>query len=403
MAEPPTARESADPDQRPSLAAVASYFLRLGATGFGGPVTLADYMRRDWVERRAWMTGPEFDEGLAIATACPGPLAYQLGIYCGFLSRGVSGAIAAALAFGLPPFILVACAAALYQRYTDSGMLRALFYGIGPVVVGLILRSAWSLSVKTIGRDAIAIGIAVIACLVTAIWQREPTLVLVAAGLFGIAVFGRTPPSETTGQRRRSTSAACVIAVAPAIGLATKASAATLFWFFFRTGLLVFGSGLVIVPFLRSYLVDDFHWLTPHQFVDAVSIGMISPGPVVISATFVGYLLASMPGAIAATIGIFLPSLLFVVVGTPLLRRYRSAPPLRGFVRGITTAVCGVLVGTVYLVGKSVIGDALTVSLALAALFAPLVFKKVPDQALVAAGALAGIAGYFTLHPAWMR
>lgn len=381
---------SAPPVERPSLAQVASYFLRLGATGFGGPVALANYMRRDWVEASHWISDREYAEGLAIATACPGPLAYQLGVYCGYVSQGVAGGIVAAFAFALPPFVIVVATAAVYVHFASATALRALLYGIAPVVVGLILRASWNLGVKTIGADWLAIVIAAIACAVTAVLDKEPTLVLLAAGVLGMIVFARAPARSAV---------ACIAPVPVALGAvaavaAPAATASQLFLFFFRTGLLVFGSGLVIVPFLQSYVVTDFHWLTQQQFLDAVAVGIISPGPVVISATFVGYLVAGVGGAAAASAGIFLPSVLFTLLGTPLLRRYRDDPRLQGFVRGISVAVVGVLIGTVYLVGKSTIVDAVTALLLLASLALPLIWRKLPDQALVLLGAAIGLLAY---------
>jgi len=211
--------------------------------------------------------------------------------------------------------------------------------------------------------------------------------VLLAAGVFGALFFA---------PRAKATVTACVAPLPLAfVGALTQgATAPGLFLFFFRTGLLVFGSGLVIVPFLQAYVVDDYHWLTQQQFLDAVAVGMISPGPVVISATFVGFLVAGVAGASAATIGIFLPSVLFTLIGTPILRRYRTNPQLQGFVRGISVAVVGVLVGTVYLVGKSAVVDVVTALLALAALLAPFVWRKLPDQALVLLGAAVGLLVY---------
>lgn len=387
MAPAATVSDPLPPRERPSLVEVALYFLRLGATGFGGPVALANYIRRDWVEERRWISDGEYNEGLAIATACPGPLAYQLGVYCGYVSQGFGGGLVAAVAFGLPPFLIVLAVAALYTRYASASALRALFYGVGPIVVGLILRACWNLGRKTIGKDAVAMIIALIACGVTAVLEKEPTIVLLAAGVFGAYFFAR---------RVAATTVACVAPLSFATFgfIAQSASAPQLFLFFFRTGLLVFGSGLVIVPFLRSYVVDDFHWLNQQQFLDAVAVGMISPGPVVISATFVGYLVSGVAGACAATLGIFLPSVIFTLAGTPLLRRHRENPQLQGFVRGISVAVVGVLVGTVYLVGKSTIVDLLTVVLALTALVVPLIWRKVPDQALVVLGAVAGLVAF---------
>lgn len=399
----------APPREQPTLAAVALYFLRLGATGFGGPVALANYIRRDWVEELHWLSEQEYSEGLAIASATPGPLAYKLAIYCGYVRRGIAGGLAVAIAFALAPFVLVVAIAALYVYFSGSIILRSLFYGVSPVVVGLIARACWDLGTKTLGRDALAYAIAAFACVLTSVIQRELTALFIGAGILGVFLFARpTPGSASTSARPNPTpgaSARCVapVPLAAAFGLVQTGIAWKLFLFFFETGLLVFGSGLVIVPFLQTSVVDEYHWLTQRQFLDAVAVGMISPGPVVISATFVGYMLDNVRGAVAATVGIFLPSVLFTIVGTPLLRRYRGNVRLQGFVRGVTVAVVGVLVGTVYLVGKTAIGDLLTTLLALGAAFAPLVWRKLPDQVLVLIGAAVGLIAFPLFHHAWVR
>ena len=387
---------------RPSLADIAKYFLILGATGFGGPVALADYIRRDLVQNRAWLTEEEYKEGLAIATACPGPLAYQLGVYCGFVLKGIWGALVTAISFALAPFVIVVALASLYSRFAGSWQLRALFYGIGPVIIAIIVKACWNLGVKTIGRNVIALAVAMVACAITVIVKKELTVLFIAAGVLGIFIFTKrasttsSPPSQTKGPKPASAIPPTLYGalIGPSAGMPAK-----LFAFFFKTGFLVFGSGLVIVPFLQTYLVDQYGWLTQQQFVDAVAIGLMSPGPVVITATFVGYLLSGFAGAAAATVGIFMPSILFTVVGTPLLRRYRANPRLQGFVVGITVAVVGVLVGTSYLVGQSVVVDWLTALLALAALGVGLFAKRVPDQLVVAAGAIVGFIAYPLLHP----
>jgi chromate transporter len=345
------------------------YFLRLGALGFGGPVALANYMRRDLVETRGWLTSDEYENGLALAAACPGPLAYQLAVYCGYIRFGVIGGLAVAIAFGLPPFILVTIVAALYVRYTGSWELRALFYGIAPVVVALIVKACWNLGKRTLRNDRIAWLFAIIACAVTAILQRELAWMFIIAGLIGIVVFGK-------------------------IQRTVAVSVLPLFLFFLKTGLLVFGSGLVIVPFLKTQVVDQFHWLTNREFLDSVAIGMISPGPVVITATFVGYLMSGIAGALAATLGIFAAPVLLTILATPLLLRYRSHPVVAGFVRGVSVTVVGVLVGTTYLVGKEAIGDWLTALLALVSLAVIMFFKRIPEPLVIAAGAIIGLATY---------
>jgi len=362
-----------------TLSQFVLYFLRLGALGFGGPVALANHMRRDLVETRGWLTAEEYENGLALAAACPGPLAYQLAVYCGYIRFGVIGGLAVAVAFGLAPFILVTIVAALYVRYSGNWQLRALFYGIAPVVVALIVKACWNLGKRTLRDDRIAWAFAIVACAVTAIVERELAWMFVTAGLIGIIVYGRRMGAQ-----------------------ATAMSVAILFLFFLKTGLLVFGSGLVIMPFLKAQVVDQYHWLTNREFLDSVAIGMISPGPVVITATFVGYLMSGLLGALAATIGIFAAPVLFTILATPLLLRYRKDPRVAGFVRGVTVTVVGVLVGTTWLVGREAIGDWLTAVIAVASLAAILFLKRIPEPVVIACGGVIGLAAYQAMHPTWL-
>jgi len=391
--------------RRPSVIDIALYFLRLGALGFGGPVALANHMRADLVDDRSWLSPQEYDEGLTIATACPGPLAYQLGIYSGYVLRGLAGALAAAIAFAVAPFIIVVVAGWFYVRYENAWEVRGLFYGIGPVVVALIIKACWNLAQKTIKTDVLAWAIAAIACAITLVVQRELTAIFLAAGILGVFTFARREPRSTprSPAPSKTTVSRSVFPLFGAIALGSSGAVPLqLFWFFFKTGLLVFGSGLVIVPFLKEYVVDQYHWLGERQFLDSVAIGMMTPGPVVITATFVGYLMSGLSGAFAATLGIFSPSVLFTVIGTPLLRRYRSSQRLQGFVRGVTVAVVGVLVGTSYLVGRTAIGDALSISIGVGALAAALLVKRLPDALLVAVGAVIGLIAYPLLQPQWL-
>jgi chromate transporter len=382
---------------------MSRYFLRLGGLGFGGPVALANAMRKDLVDARAWLSEDEYDDGLAIAAACPGPLAYQLGVYCGYVRHGVLGGLAVAVAFGLVPFVLVTATAWAYVRFAATWQLRALFYGVAPIVVALILKACWNLGKKTLRRDRVAWLFAAIACAITMIVQREITAIFLVSGVLGVWLLAPAPKAGPV-----SSSPAAQSSPRPALflGLGSLGTAGgiagKLFLFFFKTGLLVFGSGLVIVPFLKSYVVDQYHWLGNRQFLDSVAIGMISPGPVVITATFVGFLLGSLPGALAATIGIFAPAVLFTIFATPILLRYRRQRWLAGFIRGITVAVVGVLVGTTWLVGKAAIGDVLTAALALLTLFALFLFPKLPEPLIVLAGALVGLVAYPLLSPSWV-
>jgi chromate transporter len=380
------------PGIRVSFADLVTYFLRLGLTGFGGPVALANYMRCDLVERHHWIGPAEYDEGLAIATACPGPLAYQLGVYCGYITHGLAGALSVALAFAAAPFLIVVAVAALYVHFGSTWELRAIFYGVGPVVIAIILRSCGDLGRKTLRQERLAFAFAGVACIVTIVVQQELVALFLASGVLGIFLFYRPGPLATAPVTPPIRTDVKLSSVAPLVAGAYQTVALPkLFLFFFKTGLLVFGSGLVIVPFLKAYVVDQYHWLSNQAFLDAVAVGIVSPGPVVITATFVGYLNHQLPGAIVATVGIFTPSLIFVLLGTPLLRRYRSNGRLQGFVRGVTVTVVGVLLGTSFLVARSTIHDVFGL-VVLAGALAVLYSKwKVPEPALVGSGALLGL------------
>lgn len=382
-------------ESRCTIAQIALYFLRLGLTGFGGPVALANYMRRDLVERYHWIRPDEYDEGLAIATACPGPLAYQLAVYCGYVTHGVLGALAVALAFAAAPFAIVVAVAALYVHFGSTWILQGLFFGVGPAVIALVARSCWDLGKKTLRGEWLALLFAAAACAVTVAVQQELVAVFIVAGILGIAVFYRPTPAEADAGRgapRPTPPIRTLSSIVP--GAATYATVALpkLFWFFFKTGFLIFGSGLVIVPFLKAYVVDQYHWISNQAFLDAVAVGIISPGPVVITATFVGYLTHQLAGAATATAGMFAPSLIFVLIGTPILRRYRRNGRVQGFIRGITVAVVGVLVGTSYLLARSSIHDWVGLGILIVALALLWSKWRIPEQILIAGGATIGLA-----------
>ncbi|HEX4300458.1 MAG TPA: chromate efflux transporter [Gammaproteobacteria bacterium] len=380
-----------------TLPRLAAYFLRLGATGFGGPVALANHMRRDLVETRGWLSESEYEDGMAVATVCPGPLAYQLGVYCGYVRFGARGALSVALAFALAPFLIVTVFAALYTDFSGSWVLRALFYGVAPVIVALILKASWQLGRKTLKADIVGWLMAAIAATVTALLQRELAVLFIGAGVLGSLWWSRgqavppaPKPTGTTG---------ALLAVG---GAGMQAPSAKLFLFFFKTAFLVFGSGLVIAPFLKAYVVDQYHWLDDRQFLDAVAVGMITPGPVVITATFVGYLLDGLLGAGAATAGIFSPSVILTMIAAPLLKRHRKNPYVQGFVKGVVAAVVGALLGTTVLVARHAIGDVFTAVAAIVALIVVVRWNKLPEPLIVLVAALAGLAAYPWLQPMWV-
>jgi chromate transporter len=343
----------------PTIRELAGYFLRLGALGFGGPIALAGYMQRDLVERRRWITQEEYLEGLAVSQTLPGPLAAQLAMWLGYVRRGFTGALAAAVAFVLPPFVIVSIVAAVYASYERTTLVQALFYGIGPTVIALILRGAWKLVTVTVREDRRLWAIFGAVAVVTFIARTEIALLVVVAGLVGIVL--EAPPTWL----RRVTSAPLVVPV----GLGGVAAAARvvdpdillqLATFFFKAGAFTFGSGLAIVPFLQQGVVHDFGWLDERQFLDALAIGLISPGPVVITAVFVGYLVAGLAGATVAAIGVFLPRFLMVVVLAPWIMRWRRHPAVRGFTKGATAAAAGAIVGAAGVIATQVIIDIAT-------------------------------------------
>jgi chromate transporter len=388
-------------DNPPTLLALAGYFLRLGAAGFGGPVALANAMRRDLVERRGWVSPEEYEDGLALAAACPGPLAYQLGVYCGYIRYGARGGVAVALAFGLPPFLLVTATAFLYVRFASDWHLRALFYGIAPAVVALIVKACWNLGKRTLRRDRLAWLFAVVACAITVIVQKELALMFIVAGALGAIFFARGSTTSRVAPKPQEPSRSGMFALAGLPAVWSAGPTARLFLFFFKTGLLVFGSGLVIVPFLKTQLVDQYHWLTNRQFLDSVAIGMISPGPVVITATFVGYLLGGLTGAAAATAGIFAGPVLLTILATPILLRYHDRPRLAGFIRGVGVTVVGVLVGTSYLVARAAIGDWLTAAIATGSLLLVMFVRRLPEPAVIALAGTIGLIAYRFVQPGW--
>jgi chromate transporter len=354
-------------------------------------------MRRDLVEDRGWIAAEEYETGLALAAACPGPLAYQLAVYCGYARHRVAGALAVAVAFAAAPFLLVLAAAAGYRRYGDAWTVRALFDGVGPVVLAIVIHAAWHLGRRTLGEDRPAWALAAIAAAITAVLQREVTAIFVVAALLGPWLWASRAASPEAGPAAPPPTApppraaAGLLALAPGTVAAGAPTSLALFVFFFETGLVVFGSGLVVAPFLKAYVVDAYGWLTDREFVDAVAIGIVSPGPVVITATFVGYLVAGTAGALAATAGIFAPALLFTIAAAPLFQGGGGHPWVRGAVRGLTVATVGVLAGSSTLIGRAVVTDAFGASVALAAVLARWRWRSLPEPVLVAAGAVLGL------------
>jgi chromate transporter len=371
------------------------YFLRLGFLGFGGPVALVGQMERELVDGKKWLTREQMREAIAICQSMPGPLAIQVGVYIAYLRCGFWGAWAGGWAFILPNFVIVAALGALYVYLGDLQPVTGIFYSVSPAVIALILHSCYRLA-KLGMEDWVQWAIAAICLVVTVVLQAEVALLFIGAGIIGILYYGsllsRTPKALS-------------LTLPPVLAtLAPDASGSIvgkLFLFFLKAGSLTFGSGLVIVPFLEQGLVQQFGWLDQRQFLIAVAIGMISPGPVVITATFVGYLVAGFWGSLASTIGIFLPSFLFVLIAAPLLARHRGNPNVQGFVKGAYGAAIGTILGACILLGRIAIGDWLTALIGIVSL--AILFKwKVSNPLLIAATGIIGLIAYPILQPGWV-
>jgi chromate transporter len=398
---PGKAASNAAPDLRTvPIGAFLRYFLGLGTWGFGGPIATVGYMQRDLVERNGWLSRQDFVDGVALGQTMPGPLAAQVVMWLGFLRARVLGAFVAALAFIAPSFLLVLSVAVVYSRYQGSHLVQALFHGIAPAVMAIIAIASYKLARLTNRRDWRLWTISVVLAVVTALTGAEIAFLFIAAGLvmIGLDAGPRWP------RRRSNPSTAAVLPLPAVAGFAVKAAATavgaslllTLAWFFIKAGALTFGSGLAIVPFLRDGVVHQHHWLTDSQFLDAVAMGLITPGPVVITATFVGYLAAGWAGAIVATVAIFTPIFLGVVVPGPWFIRHRNNTQIQAFVKGATAAAAGAIGGAVIVLSRQTITDWPTIAIALVTL-AVLLRWKIKEPYVVAAGAIVGIA----LHWPW--
>jgi chromate transporter len=393
---PPQA--AAAPPQ-PGMREVVLYFLRLGLLGFGGPVALVGQMERDLVDGRRWLTKEQMREAIAVCQSLPGPLAIQVGVYIAYLKRGFWGAWAGGWAFILPNFVIVAALGALYVRLGDLKPVTAVFYGVSPAVIALILHSCWRLA-KLGMEDRLQWAIAVVCFVVTVVLRAEVALLFLGAGAIGVLWYGDLLRRATS----TTLAVAAPLAASSSMSLAPAASASTLaklLLFFLKAGSLTFGSGLVIVPFLEQGLVREYGWLDQRQFLIAVAIGMISPGPVVITATFVGYLVAGFLGSLVSTIGIFLPSFILVLAAAPLLARHRGNPNVQGFVKGAYAAAIGTILGACVLLGRIAVGDWLTALIAIVSL-AVLFRWKVSNPLLIAAAAAVGLIAFPLLQPDWV-
>lgn len=360
------------------------YFLKLGTVGFGGPVALVGYMHRDLVEKRKWITEEDYKEGLALAQLAPGPLAAQLSIYLGYVHYRILGATLAGLAFVLPSFLMVLGIGYAYVEAGGLPWMQAVFYGIGAAVIGIIAISSYKLSKKSLGKDWLLWGIAVVLATATFITEKEILWLILASGV--LVWLYRSRPKSTLNSILLSP---LLLQITTAFTFNEKLS--QIGWFFFKAGAFVFGSGLAIVPFLYGGVVKDYHWLNDQQFLDAVAVAMITPGPVVITVGFIGFLVAGFPGACMAALATFLPCYLFTVLPAPYFKKFGKHPAIKAFVDGVTAAAIGAIIGAVLVLGKRQITDITSAIIALVTILVLLKFKKLQEPFIIAAAALLGL------------
>ena len=390
MAAPPTTDEDVVPVP---WRAFLLYFLRLGTFGFGGPIALAGYMQRDLVEQRRWISKRDYLQGLALAQLAPGPLAAQLAIYLGWVKARITGATLVAAAFILPSFVMVLALSALYVRYGGLPWMQSAFYGVGAAVIAIIARSALKLVKLTLARDRLLWGLFAVSAIATGWTESEIIWLFLASGVVALVV--RFPPRWGA----TATGALLPLGAAAPLTLAAAAAPALPSWpvlgqialYFAEAGSFVFGSGLAIVPFMHGGVVSQFHWLSERQFLDAVAVAMITPGPVVITVAFIGYLVAGPMGASAASVGVFLPCYLFVIIPAPYFRRFADNPRVKAFVDGVTAAATGAIAGAAFVLGRRALVDVGAVVIAAATWFLFSRFKKLPEPLVIIAAGVVGL------------
>ena len=378
---------------RYTLRELSVYFLGLGSWGFGGPVALVGYMHRDLVEQRQWITEAEYKEGLTLAQLMPGPLAAQLAIYLGYVHHGILGATLVGVGFVLPSFLMVVALGWAYLAYGGLSWMQSVFYGVGASVIAIILLSAYKLTQKTIGRDKLLWAIYLLSAAITILTESESIILFLGAGL--LTWFVRTPPTGTT---------LTSFALPLVIPHASRETLLKIALFFTKAGAFVFGSGLAIVPFLYSGVVKEYEWLNNQQFLDAVAVAMITPGPVVITVGFIGFLVGGFEGATLAAVATFLPCYLLTIIPAPYFQKHGKRPGMVAFVDGVTAAAIGAIAGAVVILGRQTIfpdgvrPEVPKLVILLVTLGLLLKFKKLPEPLIILAAALIGLIVKGAVH-----
>jgi chromate transporter len=389
--------------ERVTLSELVRYFLYLGTFGFGGPVALVGFMRRDLVENRASISEDTYKLSLALAQIMPGPLAAQVAIAIGYFEGGIAGATLAGIAFVLPSFLMVVGISLVYVAYGGLWWMQALFYAIGATVIAIIAIAAYKLARGTNKRDPLLWGIFVVLTAVTLWTQGELAEFFILAGMVVLLVRAWPGVKQGIMMVLGGLAMGLIIWLLEAWLRQTGTAADSgnvlvqILLFFTKAGAFVFGSGLAIIPFLQQGVVQQFGWLNDHQFLDAVAVAMITPGPVVITVAFIGFLVARLPGSVMAAIGIFLPVYIFTIVPAPWFKRHRDNPQLKAFVDGATAAATGAITGAVLVLTTRAIIDLPTAAIALVSLVV-LWRYKIPEPIIVSVAGLVGLVLWPIFH-----
>jgi chromate transporter len=384
------ARERGKGVMQTSLWELAHLFLKLGTIAFGGPAAHIAMMEDEVVRRRRWLTREKFLDLLGATNLIPGPNSTEMAIHIGYHQAGWAGLIVAGSCFILPAVLIVTGFAWAYVRYGSIPEVKGVLYGVKPVIIAIVLQALWSLGRAAMKTKLLTlIGIAGI--ILTFLGLHE-LLVLLGGGLIVVAV--RLIRGTIKGQQSlRSLISASPLIVLLQTGTTSAATAsfslALLFLFFLKVGAVLYGSGYVLLAFIRADLVERWHWLTESQLLDAIAVGQVTPGPVFTTATFIGYILGGTKGAAVATVGIFLPAFVFVAASGPLVPRIRRSPTAGAFLDGVNAAALALMVVVTYQLGRAAIIDFTTI--ALAVISGAILFRfRLNSVWLVLGGGIAG-------------
>lgn len=402
----PTPESQSGQPGKTSLAELAALFLRLGFTAFGGPAAHIAMMREEVVQRRKWMSEESFVDLIGVTNLIPGPSSTELAIYLGYLRAGWRGLLLAGACFICPAMLIVLALAWAYVTYGSLPQIGWLFYGIQPVVVAIIAQAIWKLA-RAVFKGPLAIALALLVLVLYFFNINVLILLFGGAVLYGLLSFlvsrrqKRQAPSVSgllapslVGGLRALKSAPLAALSSGLLGAAAPVSLGLLFLTFLKFGAVIYGSGYTLLAFLRTDLVQNLHWLTDRQLLDAISIGQFTPGPVFTTATFIGYLLGGFPGALLATLGIFLPSFAFIALIHPVASRLRWSTWTARLLDGVNAAALALMTGVLVQLGQHALTDVLTWAIALLS-FAILLRFKPNSVWLILAGAALGVLRFW--------